>query len=85
MHAIESLGRDKFVYRNVFFTAVEQNKNEYIHFLPKNLLSFLFLTGNLGEWACFWMLLRGPRGMGGGEDAQCALVNTEMGEVWGKQ
>ena len=23
--------------------------------------------------------------MGGGEDAQCALVNTEMGEVWGKQ
>ena len=51
----------------------------------QNLKSFLFLTGNLGEWACFWMLLRGPRGMGGGEDAQCALVNTEMGEVWGKQ
>ena len=64
-----------------------------------DLEEFLLLTGNLREWVCFSMLLRGLRGgrwevygrgggrwevwEGGGEDAQCALVNTGLGGAVG--
>ena len=46
----------------------------------------IFLTGNLPKWVSFWMFLRDFGGMGrmGGRGvAQCALVNTGVGEAVG--